>query len=173
MLRSSNSATRALGLVAASGLCHAHAHAQAPMPDDPTVPDAEHLFGDWSGLRTTLRDRGVDVHLDDTTETAADVAGGRRTGVDYAHQIAVRTDVDWDKLAGLTGFSTHGVVVNRAGRSASNDFAGDDILHVQEIYGSDDDVVARLAYLYGEQSFSATGCSFRPDACRSCRSCRS
>ncbi len=92
--------------------------------------------------------------MDYTTETAADISGGRKTGIDYAHQVAVRTDIDWNQLAGLSGFSTHSVLVNRAGRSASNDFADDDILHAQEIYGSGGDVLVRLAYLYGEQSFA-------------------
>ena len=110
-----------------------------------------HLFGDWDGVRPALIDAGFDVTLDYLSETAGVVYGGRREGADYAHQIALQADVDWGKLAGLAGFTTHIAVVERAGRSASADYLGEQITQVQQIYGSGGDVVAHLAYLYAEQ----------------------
>jgi porin len=52
---------------------------------------------------------------------------------------------------GLSGFSTHVVVVNRSGGSDSALF-GDHVNAVQEIYGGGGDVVAHFVYGYGEES---------------------
>ena len=64
---------------------------------------------------------------------------------------ASQADIDWEKLAGIPGFSTHAVVVNRSGSSDSAVF-GDHINAVQEIYGGGGNVVAHLVYFYGEES---------------------
>lgn len=114
-------------------------------------PDPEHLFGDWGGIRTYLGDHGIDVNLDYTTETAANVSGGLRRGVDYAHQIGLQVDIDWQKLAGITGFSTHLAVVERAGRNLSSDYIGDNVIQAQEIFGAGFDMAVHDVWLYGEQ----------------------
>lgn len=126
------------------------ASAQAISLGDKLAP--EHLLGDWRGLRPRLADRGVDLTLSYLSETAGVVSGGRRTGVDYAHDISLRVDVDGAKLAGIPGFSAHLALVERAGRSTSADYVGERITQVQEIYGSGGQVAAHLAYLYGEES---------------------
>jgi porin len=117
-----------------------------------TDPGSEHLFGDWRGLRPKLGDHGIDLQLDYTTETAWNVSGGRRHGADYAHQIGLAVDVDWEKLAGLSGLSTHTVFVNRAGRNASADYIGDPVIQAQEIYGAGFDMGVKLVSFYAEQS---------------------
>ena len=111
-----------------------------------------HLFGDWDGLQPLLLDRGLDVTLDYLSETAGVVSGGRRTGADYAQQVALQADLDWGKLAAIEGLSTHIAIVQRAGRSASADYLDEQSTHVQQIYGSGGDVLAHLSYLYAEQS---------------------
>jgi porin len=116
----------------------------------PPAPPA-HLLGDWGGARSYLDDRGIDLQLDYTTETAANVSGGRRQGIDYAHQIGLQADIDWEKLAGLRGFSTHTIVVNRAGRNTSTDYIGDNVIQAQEIYGAGFSKLAKLVYFYGEE----------------------
>ena len=115
-------------------------------------PGTEHLFGDWSGLRTKLADHGVDLSLDYTTETAWNVSGGRRQGADYAHQIGVAANIDWEKLAGVPGFSTHTIFVNRAGRNASADYIGDPVIQAQEIYGAGFNVGVKLVFFYAEET---------------------
>jgi porin len=110
-----------------------------------------HLFGDWGGLRTELGNLGINLDLDYTTESAANVAGGLRRGVDYAHQIGLQLDVDWEKLAAIPGFSTHLAVVNRAGRNLSTDYIGDQVLQAQEIFGAGFDMAVHDVWLYGEQ----------------------
>ena len=116
--------------------------------------EPEHLLGDWGGLRTDLLAKGVNLNLGYVSETAAVVAGGQRQGVDYAHSIDLKTDIDMQTLVGLSGFSLHVAMVERAGRDASADFMGDHVFEVQEIYGGGGDVAAHLAYLYAEQSLA-------------------
>ena len=118
----------------------------APQPATPT-----HLLGDWDGLRTYLGHLGIDLSVDYTTESAGNVAGGLRRGVDYAHQIGIQLDVDWEKLAGLSGFSTHLAVVNRAGRNLSSDYIGDNVIQAQEIFGAGFDMAVHDIWLYGEE----------------------
>jgi porin len=120
--------------------------APAPAPTSPP-----HLFGDWGGLRTYLGNLGINLAVDYTTESAADVAGGLRRGVDYAHQIGIQFDVDWEKLAAIPGFSTHMAVVNRAGRNLSTDYIGDKVLQAQEIFGAGFDMALHDVWLYGEE----------------------
>jgi porin len=114
------------------------------------TPPVEHLFGDWGGLLTRLDDAGVDVTLDFTSEFAGNVSGGIKQGSTFANQLGLETDIDWQKLAGLMGLSTHVIVVNRSGSSDSALF-GDTVLPVQEIYGSGGDVAVHLVSTYAEQ----------------------
>jgi porin len=124
-------------------------------PDQPKIsqswPPPAHLFGDWNGLRPWLRAYGITYDLDYTTESVANLSGGRRVGADYAHQIGLSVDVDWEKLAGIPGFSTHTNFVNRAGRNASADYVGDTVIQAQEIYGAGFNVGAKLVWFYGEE----------------------
>jgi porin len=125
-------------------------HTPAPTPSD-TFPQVEHLFGDWAGIRTDLGKLGIDVLLNYTSETAGNVSGGTQRDLGYADQRALEIDVDWQKLAGITGFATHFVAVNRAGSNASEGF-GDNLLPAQEIYGAGGSVAFHLVYLYGEET---------------------
>ncbi len=148
------------GAAVASADASAALPAQAAAADaDPAVasgdkPEPEHLLGHWRGLRTGLLATGVNLDLGYVSETAAVVAGGQRRGIDYAHSIDLKTDIDMEKLVELDGFSLHGAVVERAGRDASADFLRDHLNEVQEIYGGGGGVAAHLAYLYAEESLA-------------------
>jgi porin len=119
-----------------------------PVPAPPSPP---HLFGDWGGARSTLGDLGIDLQLDNTTETAWNVSGGRRRGADFAYQIGLQADIDWEKLARVSGFSTHTIFVNRGGRNTSADYIGDNVIQAQEIFGAGFGKAAKLVYFYGEE----------------------
>ncbi len=120
--------------------------AAAPSP----APPVEHLFGDWGGVRTSLGDLGIDTTLDLISEFAGNVSGGIKQGATFANQLGFQNDIDWQKLAGLTGFSTHVIMVNRSGSSDSALF-GDNLLPVQEIYGSGGNVVVHLVSAYAQE----------------------
>ncbi|HEX3992419.1 MAG TPA: hypothetical protein VHX39_14710, partial [Acetobacteraceae bacterium] len=99
-------------------------------PPQPGVgPSTEHLFGDWGGLRTRLENDGIYLGLDALTEFAGNVSGGTKQGSTFANQVAFTADVDWQRLAGVTGLSSHLIMVNRSGANDSNLF-GDHLLPV-------------------------------------------
>ena len=107
------------------------------------APKVEHMLPDWGGWRHTLEDKGIFLLLDATSEFAGNVSGGVRRGATFANQVGLEFDIDWQRLAGVTGFSTHAIVVNRSGNSTSHLF-GDNLLPVQEIYGAGGDVAVHL-----------------------------
>jgi porin len=122
-----------------------------PPPTVPAPAPSDHLFGDWGGLRTELHNIGIDVALDWVSEVAGNPSGGLKQGATYAGQVAVEADIDWEKLAGIQGFSTHLGMVNREGASDSSNF-GDNLLAVQEVYGGGGNVLVHMVYAYAEQS---------------------
>jgi porin len=122
-------------------------------PAPVATPEPEHLFGDWGGVRTSLGDLGIDLTVDFTSEAAGNVNGGAKQGFTFANQVGFQADIDWAKLAGLTGFSTHVVMVNRSGSSDSVLF-GDHVNAVQEIFGGGGSVLVHLVSAYAEQSLA-------------------
>jgi carbohydrate-selective porin OprB len=99
-------------------------------------PAADHLFGDWGGFRTWLANAGITYTLDFTSESVYNASGGLKQGGETAYQIGLAVDADWQKLAGLTGFSTHMILINRGGGNASANYVGDTVLQAQEIFGA-------------------------------------
>ena len=65
--------------------------------------------------------------------------------------MGASVDINWERLAGLTGLSTHVIIVNRSGSSDSALF-GDNLSPVQEIYGSGGDVAVHLVSAYTEET---------------------
>ena len=118
----------------------------------PPLPVPPALLPNIFGLGTTLRDHGVAVLLDNTNEFTG-IISGPREGAANAGQYGFETDVNWETLAGLGGFSTHTVIVGRYGTPASRIF-GDNINPSSEIYGAGGNVVAHLVYAYGEESLA-------------------
>ena len=131
--------------------------AEAQAVDPPTLaatqaidpPGGERFFGDWGGLRTDLLQQGIGLKFDAVTEFAGNVSGGTRQGATFANQVGFGADVNWERLADITGLSTHLIIVNRSGSNDSRQF-GDNLLPVQEIYGSGGDVALHLVSLYAQ-----------------------
>jgi len=136
-------------LLAASPSFAKDGQGDTPKPKN-DAPEKKHLLGDWAGLRTDLSDKGLDVTLDYRGEVGAVVAGAKRRGIDYAQQVELKLDADWGKLAGAKGLSTHVVFINRAGRNASTDFAGDNLFQIQEIYGGTHHAAIHLVEAYAQ-----------------------
>ena len=133
----------------ASGQASPQPPAPPPAQSD-VAPAVEHLFGDWWGARTYLENRGIFLTLDALTEFAGNVSGGVKQGATFANQIGFEADIDWQRLAGVTGFSSHMIIVNRSGANDSTLF-GDNLLPVQEIYGSGGNVALHLVSIYAEE----------------------
>jgi len=115
------------------------------------APPTVNLFGVWGGLQPWLLTNGINIQLDALTEFAGNVSGGTRLGATFANQIGFQNDVNWERLAGMTGLSTHVVLVSRSGSSDSQLF-GDNLSPVQEIYGSGGDVGVHFVSAYAEET---------------------
>lgn len=109
------------------------------------------LFGDWWGVSPYLHNLGIDFNLDYTTESGWNPVGGLREGVAYADQFGLVVNMDWQRLAGIMGFSTHLAVVHRDGVNLSSYYIGDNVLQAQEIWGAGFGVGVHDVWLYGEQ----------------------
>ena len=70
-------------------------------------------------------------------------------GATFANQIAFEADIDWQRLAGVAGLSTHVIFINRSGDSDSL-IIGDNVAPVQEIYGASGNVPVHLVSAYAE-----------------------
>ncbi len=121
-----------------------------PVPPPAYVaPQVEHLLGDLGGIRTNLENQGIYLLLDATAEFAGNVSGGNKQGATSANQVAFEADIDWQRLAGIPGLSTHVIFVNRSGYSDSL-LIGDNVAPVQEIYGASGNVLVHLVSAYAE-----------------------
>ena len=125
--------------------------AAEPSAQKSVAPTVEHLFGDVGGIRTNLENQGIYLLLDATTELAGNITGGVKQGATFANQIGFQADLDWQRLAGITGLSTHVIIVNRSGSNDSRLF-GDNFLPVQEIYGSGGNAALHLVSAYAQET---------------------
>lgn len=125
--------------------------AAEPYAQKSVVPTVEHLFGDVGGVRTNLENQGIYLLLDATTELAGNVTGGVKQGATFANQVGFQADLDWQRLAGMTGLSTNVIIVNRSGSNDSRLF-GDNFLPVQEIYGSGGNTALHLVSAYAQET---------------------
>jgi porin len=109
-------------------------------PSDPTarvfelVLPADHLFGDWGGLRTKLEDSGVTPRLIMVTDLAGNVSGGVSKGVTAPTSVELSLTADLDKILGLKGGSLFMSTSQRWGRSLSKEHIGN-VFSAQQIYG--------------------------------------
>jgi porin len=114
------------------------------------APQIEHLLGDPWGSRSYLENLGIYLRLNATAEFAGNT-GGAQQGATSANQVGFSADMDWQRLAGVTGLSTHVIFVNRSGANDSHLF-GDNVSPVQEIFGAGGNVAVHLVSAYAEET---------------------
>ena len=119
------------------------------------VPEAV-FINPW-GVKSWLQEKGINILIDNTNEFGAALTSptpglGLKQGSSNTGQVGYLVNTDWERLAGLRGFSTHTAMVSRYGIPASPMF-GDQLSHSQEIYGGGGNVVVHLVYFYGEETF--------------------
>lgn len=113
------------------------------------------VLGDPFGARNWLYDKGVDLTLTYLSETLANVAGGRRSGMDYSHQVTMGVDVDLEKLLGAKGLSFRMLGVQRAGRDVAKDYISHlTLFEPQQDFGVGGNVIYRLVQLYAQQKLA-------------------
>lgn len=79
----------------------------APLEPDrpPSIQTSLGTFGDRGGFRSLLAARGIDYNLLYTSEVLGNLSGGLRQGAIYAGKFETAVTVDFDRLAGWTGWS--------------------------------------------------------------------
>jgi porin len=107
------------------------------------------LTGEWGGLRTTLRDDGIDLAADFKGEYASNVQGGTRSGAAEAGQFIFGATVDTQKLLGLTGGTIQATMTYREGATLGDQYGLDLLQEVQDVYGRGN--IARLTELWYQQ----------------------
>ena len=129
--------------------------ATPPSPSSQAVPLAapEALFPHLFGLGDYLRNDLDTAVLFDTRNEFDAIISGARGGSSNAGQYAFEVDTDWQKLAGITGLSTHFLTVGRYGIPISRAF-GDELDPSQEIYGAGGNVAVHLVYAYAEETLA-------------------
>ncbi len=132
--------------------------------DEPPLPAPPSLFPNLLGGRVWLTDHGIAVLFDDINEFAGNISGGggprpagrvsTSGGSSLDGQVGFETDINWEKLAGITGFSTNTIIVARYGGLPASELVGDTLNPTQEIYGAGGNVVAHLVQAYGQETLA-------------------
>ncbi len=88
-------------------------------------PAAEHLFGDWQGVRPRLAERGLEFSVEYFSEVLGNVSGGLKRGAIYDGLLKVAVDLDLEKLMSAPGTQFHVSGLYPHGRSLSEHYVGD------------------------------------------------
>jgi len=102
-------------------------------PTAPPVPPT--LTGEWGGLRTTLRDAGIDLTVNYTSELAANVSGGTRHLATETGQFSFGATVDMARLVGIPGGTLTASISDRRGDNLTDRAGIGALLQIQEVYG--------------------------------------
>ena len=84
----------------------------------------DHLFGDWSGLRSKLDEEGFSPTLSFVTDIAGNPIGGRDRGLTHADNLGLDLLFDLDKLVSLKGSTFLVSMSQRSGTSLSQKYVG-------------------------------------------------
>ncbi|WP_225198770.1 carbohydrate porin [Gluconobacter oxydans] len=140
---------------AAPGDVQLEAKGKPSRPSGVVTPFSNKALGDPFGARSWLFDHGIDLTLTYLTETLANVAGGRRSGIAYDHQITMGVDVNLQKLIGAKGLSFRMLGVQRAGRDVAKNYVGNlTLLEPQQSFGVGGNVLYHLVQLYLQQKLA-------------------
>lgn len=124
-----------------------HAAARRPAKPKADAPKPKHLLGDWN---KKLSDEGVDLTLKYEGDVAAVVSGGKSRGADYAQQLELNVNADWNKIAGVKGLTSTVTFVNRLGQSAARDHAGDELFQFEPMYGGTHHAIIHLVQAFAD-----------------------
>ncbi|WP_246789386.1 carbohydrate porin [Acetobacter nitrogenifigens] len=116
-------------------------------------PTTQHLLPSLNGFRQRLGNYGVGFQMSYKAEALGVASGGKERGMEYIHEVNFRVDLDLKKMLGLDGWSVHGLILERAGRSVGKQKLGDYYINYGEIYGLSGNSVAHLGFLYAEKRF--------------------
>ena len=86
--------------------------------------DQQTLTGDWGGLRKTLKDAGIDLSVNDTSEMLSNPVGGIKQATIYQGLLATTLTLDLEKLVNWPGASVYAEGYQISGRGLSRNAVG-------------------------------------------------
>lgn len=148
--------------------------------DEPQVPATvtppATMTGEWGGLRTRLRDDGIDISAGYGSQTAWNISGGQRERVRETGQFVLGAKIDTGTLIGLPGGTFQATVTYRRGEDLGADAGLGVLQQVQEVYGrgqtwrltqfwyqqafANDHIDLKLGRLTEGEDFAAFSCQF-------------
>lgn len=119
----------------------------------------DYATGDWGGVRTQLEEAGITPEAAYTTDMMAVRNGnaGSGDGWDYAGRIDFGINFDFEKLAGIPGFSLYTSGAWSSGHNLSDRQVGN-MFAVQQIYTGRE---VRLSEMYLQQQLLEDRLSFK------------
>ena len=90
---------------------------------------------EWGGLRSYLRDRGVDLRVGYVSETATNVQGGDKQLWRYADMWTFATALNLERILGWREAQFKITITDRNGRNLSDDAHLGSLQEVQEVWG--------------------------------------
>lgn len=126
---------------------------EASAQADPAPEERTTMSGDWGGIRSKMRNAGVDVALGYTGEVAGNLTGGERTRITGAGQWSASIQADGERLIGLRGGTFKVSLTYRHGANLVTHAGLDTLLQTQEIYGRGN--VLRLSEFWYQQDVGA------------------
>ncbi|MDE1169414.1 MAG: carbohydrate porin [Pseudomonas sp.] len=133
-------------------LCAAAATPLTAEAQDAFAADSQWMTGDWGGQRTALLDKGVDIQMGYTGETASNLRGGynKNHTTRYADQFTLGAAIDLQKLMGWQDTQFMVLLSNTNGDSLNDQRISDpragSLSATQEISGNGS--VTRLSELW-------------------------
>src|SRR6266478_3571886 len=123
--------------------------------------ERDYLLGDWGGLRTKLKEKGVDFEFDYFAAVPSNVGGGIKEGSVYDGAFLMMLDLDSQKLAGYEGGQFHaGGLSIHNGPQFSQNYVGDlnkvslldfpDTLQLWELWYAQKFLNDKLTFKFGQ-----------------------
>lgn len=119
--------------------------------------EQEKLTADWGGMRKKLKDAGIDLGVNDTSEMLSNPVGGIKQTTIYQGLLATTLNLDFEKLANWPGASFYAEGYQISGRGLSRNAVGN-LLAVSTIEALPS---TRLVDLWFQQEFVDRRSSFR------------
>jgi porin len=82
------------------------------------------LTGDWGGMRKTLKDAGIDLNANDTSEMLSNPVGGFKQTTIYQGLLTMTLNLDLEKLANWPGATIYSEAYQISGRGLSRSAIG-------------------------------------------------
>ena len=115
------------------------------------------LTGDWGGMRKTLKDAGIDLNANDTSEMLSNPVGGFKQTTIYQGLLTMTLNLDLEKLANWPGATIYSEAYQISGRGLSRSAIGN-LLAVSTIEAL---ATSRLNDLWFQQELLDRQVSFR------------